>query len=303
MNMSKILFKSTLVLLGLLLAFNSSAQQYSKVTYVHSEADGTAFAATDSQGNVEWQIDHYPYGGEVSNTEVARKSDISFAGKPYDEEIGLSYFGARWYDPDIGRFTGMDPMPVNPNDYRTFNRYAYAFNNPYKYQDPDGRLAFLIPIAIFFAKELAAEAASRATGGLTDFLSVRKMGTKVLRKGAKAFQGSGNKLAAKKVSRENRWLELANEPNSRLPKEMIDHINKHNGKGVSGRFGQELAHKPKKAAVQGHDYSEAIQKTAADHRGIQHRYLKERSTGTTISMPKKKRGTGKLSLPPKGALP
>jgi len=180
----KAFFVSTFALLSLVLASSGSAQQYTKITYVHSEADGTAFAATDDRGNIEWQIDHYPYGGEYSNTEVARKNDISFAGKPYDEEIGLSYFGARWYDPDIGRFTGIDPMPVNPNDYRTFNRYAYAFNNPYKYQDPDGRLPFLIPVAIFVAKELAAEAASRATGGATDFLS----GQKALKKGALEFR-------------------------------------------------------------------------------------------------------------------
>jgi len=34
---------------------------------------------------------------------------------------------------------GMDPAGVDPNDPRTFNRFAYANNNPYKYVDPDGR--------------------------------------------------------------------------------------------------------------------------------------------------------------------
>lgn len=181
------LFKIALFSLLLATLIPAHAQNYTKITYVHSDADGTPFAATDSQGNVEWQIDHYPYGKEYSNTQVARKNDISFAGKPYDEEIGLSYFGGRWYDPDIGRFTGIDPMPVNPNDYRTFNRYSYGFNNPYKYVDPDGNLPFLIPVAIFIAKEIAAEAASRATGGATDFLSVRRMGTKAIKKGAGLF--------------------------------------------------------------------------------------------------------------------
>jgi len=105
-----------------------------------------------------------------------------------------------------------------------------------------------------------------------------------------------------KITREKRWLQLANESNSRLPKEVIDHINRHNGRKVSYRFGLELAHKPKKAACQGHDYKEAIPKTTADHRGIQHKFLKERKTGTTITIPTHPK-EGKLSLPTKGDLP
>ena len=151
--MKQIILLSLISALLLAGALPVNAQNYSKITYVHSDADGTPFAATDEQGNLEWQIDHYPYGDEYSNTEVARKSDISFAGKPYDEEIGLSYFGARWYDPAIGRFTGVDPVPVNTNDYRSFNRYSYGYNNPYKYIDPDGRYV-----------EVGFEAASLAIG-------------------------------------------------------------------------------------------------------------------------------------------
>ena len=37
------------------------------------------------------------------------------------------------------RFLGMDPAPVNPEDPRTFNRYSYANNNPYRFVDPNGK--------------------------------------------------------------------------------------------------------------------------------------------------------------------
>lgn len=142
-------------LLLLIASFSISAQQYSKITYIHSDPDGTPFAATDEEGNLEWKIEHYPFGREFENTSQDRNNDISYAGKPYDEEIGLSYFGGRWYDPDSGRFTGIDPMPVQPNDFKSFNRYAYGFNNPYKYHDPDGNFAFLIPLAIYAGQGLA----------------------------------------------------------------------------------------------------------------------------------------------------
>lgn len=142
-------------LLLLIASFSLSAQQYSKITYIHTDPDGTPFAATDEQGNLEWKIEHYPFGREFENTSQDRNNNISYAGKPYDEEIGLSYFGGRWYDPDSGRFTGIDPMPVQPNDFKSFNRYAYGFNNPYKYHDPDGNFAFLIPLAIYASNGLA----------------------------------------------------------------------------------------------------------------------------------------------------
>ena len=47
------------------------------------------------------------------------------------------YMQARYYDPVIGRFYSNDP--VGFRDVHSFNRYAYANNNPYKYVDPDGK--------------------------------------------------------------------------------------------------------------------------------------------------------------------
>jgi uncharacterized protein RhaS with RHS repeats len=44
---------------------------------------------------------------------------------------------ARYYYPVIGRFYSNDP--VGFRDVHSFNRYAYANNNPYKYIDPDGK--------------------------------------------------------------------------------------------------------------------------------------------------------------------
>ena len=152
--MKILLTKSIVALLLLLPCLTLQAQTYSKITYIHSDADGTPFAATDEQGNLAWQLDHYPYGDEYRNTSDERANDTSFAGKAYDSEIGLSYFGSRWYDPAIGRFASIDPRPITPEDYRTFNRYAYGFNNPYKYVDPDGRFAFLIPVVIWAGKTL-----------------------------------------------------------------------------------------------------------------------------------------------------
>jgi RHS repeat-associated protein len=170
----------------------SLSQAYDRVTYIHSNGQGTPVAASDELGNLEWRAEYYPFGGEYSQTEIRRENNIGYSGKALDEEIGLIYFGARYYDPQVGRFTSIDPAKVTAQNYYSFNRYSYVNNNPYKYVDPNGEFPFLIPIAIFIAKEVAAELASRATGGATDFLSFRRMGTKAAKSIVKATKGVGD---------------------------------------------------------------------------------------------------------------
>jgi RHS repeat-associated protein len=56
-----------------------------------------------------------------------------------DPETGLVYMQARYDDPSGGRFLSPDPVGVSPGNVYTFNRYAYANNNPVVNIDPDGR--------------------------------------------------------------------------------------------------------------------------------------------------------------------
>jgi RHS repeat-associated protein len=61
-----------------------------------------------------------------------------FTAKPADGATGLIYMGARYYDPTLGRFMAIDPLPVNPLGVHGINRYAYANNNPFRFYDPTG---------------------------------------------------------------------------------------------------------------------------------------------------------------------
>ncbi len=56
-------------------------------------------------------------------------------GKEVDEETGLYYFGARYYDPKISLWYGVDPMA---SKYPTHNPFNYTLNNPINFIDPDG---------------------------------------------------------------------------------------------------------------------------------------------------------------------
>ena len=50
-------------------------------------------------------------------------------------------------DPVVGRFISKDPVGFDPQDLHSFNRYAYANNNPYRYVDPDGRASVALVLA------------------------------------------------------------------------------------------------------------------------------------------------------------
>jgi uncharacterized protein RhaS with RHS repeats len=50
----------------------------------------------------------------------------------------LYYYGARYYDPQIGRFISPDTIVPDPANPQTLNRYSYCLNNPLKYTDPSG---------------------------------------------------------------------------------------------------------------------------------------------------------------------
>jgi RHS repeat-associated protein len=52
-----------------------------------------------------------------------------------NEELGLYDYGARWYDPAVGRFTTVDPAA---NKMPSWSPYNYTFNNPVKLIDPTG---------------------------------------------------------------------------------------------------------------------------------------------------------------------
>jgi RHS repeat-associated protein len=134
------------LVVSLLLAGTLASAQ--KVTYFHNDASGTPVLATDAGGNVVWKENYRPYGERLNNPPAEAGNAIGFAGKPFDTSTGLSYMGARYYDPTIGRFMGIDAAPADPGSVHGFNRYAYANDNPYKYVDPDGHspidVAFLV---------------------------------------------------------------------------------------------------------------------------------------------------------------
>jgi len=55
-------------------------------------------------------------------------------------------YGARFYDPALGRFVSADSIVPEPGNPQALNRYSYGYSSPPNYTDPDGH--FPIPILI-----------------------------------------------------------------------------------------------------------------------------------------------------------
>ena len=103
---------------------------------------GTGRDLTDNSGNVVNHLIYDSFGNVVSQTNNAFKSRYLFTGREFDEETGLHYYRARYYDGFIGRFLNPDPIGF---DSGQTNLYAYVNNSPVNSIDPSGLLTFVIP--------------------------------------------------------------------------------------------------------------------------------------------------------------
>ena len=108
-------------------------------TYYHNDLLGSPVAATDASGHVIWRESYRPYGERLTNDPASTANDVWYTSRRQDADTGLVYMGARYYDPVAGRFVSKDPVGFDEGNVQSFNRYAYANDNPYRYVDPDGR--------------------------------------------------------------------------------------------------------------------------------------------------------------------
>ena len=104
---------------------------------------GNVLALLDESGDI---AESYRYDGfgtprlfDSSGSELpapcsALGNPFGFACKRYDATTALCHFGARWYDPALGRFLSPDPLGFVDGP----NRYAYCAGDPVNYVDPWG---------------------------------------------------------------------------------------------------------------------------------------------------------------------
>ena len=125
------------------LALHSLAQgfkpndDYEKMQfYYHPDHLGSSNYITNLDGEVSQHIEYVPFGEvfieERNNT---WNTPYLFNAKEFDEETGMYYYGARYYEPRLSLWMSVDPLEEK---YPSLSTYCYAYNNPIQYIDVKG---------------------------------------------------------------------------------------------------------------------------------------------------------------------
>jgi RHS repeat-associated protein len=105
---------------------------------------GSTNITADAGGNKTGELRYKPWG-EVRYGSIGSLTTFKFTGQRAESALGgsegLYYYGARFYDPSLGRFASPDSVIPDPGNPQSWDRFAYSSNNPVNYTDPTGHMA------------------------------------------------------------------------------------------------------------------------------------------------------------------
>jgi RHS repeat-associated protein len=102
-----------------------------QVLYFVQDHLGSTNALTDATGNVISSVTYDSFGNSTGNLATR----YQYTGREKDAETGLHYYRARWYDSNLGRFLGEDPIGFAGDD---INLYGYVWSSPINKTDSSG---------------------------------------------------------------------------------------------------------------------------------------------------------------------
>ena len=107
------------------------------VYFYHPDHLGSSTFLTDANGNAYQFFINLPFGETMAEQlpDTYYRTPFKFNGKELDEETGLYYYGARYYDPKISIWLSVDPLAEK---YPNWNPYNYTMQNPINLVDPTG---------------------------------------------------------------------------------------------------------------------------------------------------------------------
>jgi len=99
---------------------------------------GDVVQIVDQEGEVVNEYEYDEWGNITNQIDEGTHNPFKYAGEIYDDETGLYYLRARYYDPSMGRFINKDSFEGQIDNPLTLNLYTYVHNNPLTNVDPTG---------------------------------------------------------------------------------------------------------------------------------------------------------------------
>jgi RHS repeat-associated protein len=133
--------------------------------YLRDHLGNTRLIVQDANSNGSLDVSeivqenhYYPFGMQMQGDWMGSSVDnYTYNGKEWNDDFGLDWldYGARMYDPAIGRWNAVDPLAEN---YSRVGPYNYVLGNPISLFDPDGMQVSSVGGAITFTGEDAVNA-------------------------------------------------------------------------------------------------------------------------------------------------
>ena len=104
--------------------------------YYHPDHLGSSSYITNLDGEVVQHIEYVPFGEVfIEERNNIWNTPYLFNAKEFDEETGLYYYGARFYDPRLSLWISVDPLAEK---YVHWGAYTYCYDSPITHIDIKG---------------------------------------------------------------------------------------------------------------------------------------------------------------------
>ena len=127
-----------------------------------------------------------PFGEQIGEA----LSGFGYNGEYYNANTGMIYLRARFYEPEMNKFSQKDILRGNILNTRSLNRYSYVQNDPVNYYDPSGEFGLLVGTAI------AAGISGLIAGGVSAYQSYKATGKVDWKQAGKAALGGATAAVA-----------------------------------------------------------------------------------------------------------
>ena len=117
------------------------------VSYYHYDGQHSTRQLSDVSTQV---TDTYTYDafGLLLQRTGSTENNYLYSGEQFDPNVGFYYLRARYYNPEIGRFTTVDPWKGSIYDPASLHKYIYCQNDPVDYVDWSGEMGTLVSLTL-----------------------------------------------------------------------------------------------------------------------------------------------------------